>query len=118
MKTLKLTAVMLLLSAVWSYAQTTPMTMFEKIKDEQVPAAVLQTFEQEFGSTKMQIKGGAWFSHFQHTTAAPADQGTPGTSRAIPLYYSYQGKKNGKKVEIKFTPEGKLVSSKGLEHKQ
>lgn len=114
MKMLKTSLAMLLLSVAWSYAQTIPMNMVEKIKDEQVPAAVLQTFDDEFGSIKADIKGGAWYSHFEHTTATPTDQGKPGTSRAIPLHYSYKGKKDGKKVEIKFTPEGKLVHTKGL----
>lgn len=117
MKTLKLTFTMLLISVVWSYAQTIPMTMFEKIKDEQVPAAVLKTFETEFGQIKDDIQKGAWYAHFEHTVNKPADQGTAGTSRAIPLHYSYIGKMDGKKVEIKFTPKGKLASTKGLEEK-
>lgn len=105
---------MLFLSTVWSFAQTIPMNMVEKIKDEQVPVAVLKYFESEFAMTKTDIKSGAWYAHFEHTTATPGDQGKPGTSRAIPLHYSYKGKKDGKNVEIKFTPEGKWVSSKGL----
>jgi len=117
MKTLKLTLTMLLLSVAWSYAQYIPMIMVEKIKDEQVPAVVLQTFENEFDCIKADINGGAWYSHFEHTNATPGDQGKPGTSRAIPLHYSYKGKKDGKKVEIKFTPEGKLVHVKGLKAK-
>lgn len=117
MKTLKLTLLVLLTSAAWSYAQTIPMNMVEKIKDEQVPVAVVKTFESEFGTIKTTIQGGAWYSHFEHTTATPASQGTSGTSRAIPIHYSYKGEKDGKKVEIKFTPEGKLVQTKGLESK-
>lgn len=116
MKTLKLTLTILLLSIAWSYAQI-PMNMVEKIKDEQVPAAVLKTFENEFASQKGDIKGGAWYAHFEHTTATSADQGKSGTSRAIPLHYSYKGKKGNEKVEIKFTPEGKLLHVKGLEDK-
>lgn len=115
MKALKLTAIMLFLSVTWTYAQNIPMNMVEKIKDEQVPAAVLKTFESEFGSIKADIKDGAWYSHFQHTTATPPDQGKPGTSKAIPIHYSYKGKKDSKNVEIKFTPEGKLVHTKGLD---
>lgn len=114
MKTLKFTLSFLLLSAVWTFAQTIPMNMVEKIRDEQVPVSVLKTFENEFASAKADIKGGVWYAHFEHTTAIPSDQGKPGTSRAIPLHYSYRGKKEGKNVEIKFTPEGKWVSSKGL----
>lgn len=110
MKTLKLTLTMLLLSIAWSYAQI-PMNMVEKIKDEQVPAAVLKTFEKEFANQKSDIKVGAWYAHFEHTSDGP------GKSRAIPLHYSYRGKKGNDKVEIKFTPEGKLVHAKGLEDK-
>ncbi|WP_339790144.1 hypothetical protein [uncultured Imperialibacter sp.] len=117
MKTFKLTIAMLLISAVWSYAQTIPMTMFEKIENNQVPAAVLKTFETEFGQVKNDIQKGAWYAHFEHTVDKPADQGTAGTSRAIPLHYSYIGKMDGRKVEIKFTPEGKLATTKGLEEK-
>ncbi len=88
-----------------------------KNQDEQVPVAVVKTFESEFGAIKTSIQHGAWYSHFGHTTATPASQGTSGTSRAIPIHYSYKGEKDGKKVEIKFTPEGKLVYAKGLEDK-
>ena len=88
--------------------------MVEKIRDEQVPVAVLKTFESEFGSLKNDIKGGAWYAHFEHT--ADATPANPGRSKAIPLHYSYKGKKNNNRVEIKFTPEGKLVHTKGLEN--
>lgn len=117
MKTLRFTFSFLFLSAVWTFGQTIPMNMVEKIKVEQVPVAVLKTFENEFASAKADIKGGVWYAHFEHTTAVPGDQGKPGTSRAIPLHYSYRGKKVGKNAEIKFTPEGKWVSSKGLREK-
>ena len=70
--------------------------MVEKIKDEQVPVAVLKSFEDEFASVKTEIKSGAWYAHFEHTTATPGDQGKPGTSRAIPLHYSYKEKKTAK----------------------
>ena len=120
MKTLKLTAVMLLLSAVWSYAQTIHMTMFEKIKDDQVPAAVLQTFESNFGQIKKNIKNGAWYAHFEHTSASkdtPSYSSYDDSNRpmAIPLHYSFLGKMEGKKIEIKFTPQGKLAVTKGLD---
>lgn len=117
MKTLKFTLSFLLLSAIWTFAQTIPMNMVEKIKDEQVPVAVLRTFDSEFAYAKADFKRGAWYAHFEHTTATTGDQGKPGTSRAIPLHYSYKGKNDGKNAEIKFTPEGKWVSSKGLRDK-
>ncbi len=104
----------MLLGAAWSYAQT-PMNMKEKIKDEQVPAAVMKTFESDFSAEKNDIKEGSWYSHFEHTSdATPTD---PTRSKAIPIHYSYIGKKDGKNVEIKFTPDGKFVSSKGLKAK-
>lgn len=112
MKTFKLTLTLLLLSAAWSYAQI-PMTMVEKIKDEQVPAAVLKTFESDFGTVKSDIKGGAWYAHFEHTSDATT--ANPDRSKAIPLHYSYKGKKGDNKVEIEFTPEGKLIRAKGME---
>ena len=113
MKTLKLTVIMLLTSAVWSNAQDA-MTMFEKIRDEQVPVKVLKTIESDFAQIKKEIKNGEWYAHFRHTIDTHANQGTAGTSKAIPLHYSYIGKMDGKKVEIKFTPEGKLATTKGI----
>ncbi|HNP94024.1 MAG TPA: hypothetical protein PKJ63_00300 [Cyclobacteriaceae bacterium] len=122
MKTLKLTAALLLISVVCSYAQNIPMNMFEQIQDEQVPAAVLKTFEEEFGQVKDDIKKGVWYAHFEHTSATTGEQSygsyvEPSKPMALPLHYTYQGKKAGKKVEIKFTPDGKLVYAKGLDQK-
>lgn len=111
MKTLKMTFAMLLVTVSWVFAQI-PMTMNEKIKDEQVPAAVLKTFESEFGAVKSEIKNGAWYAHFEHTSDATATN--PERSKAIPLHYSYKGKKGSDKVEIQFTPEGKLEHAKGM----
>ena len=114
MKTLKLTVFILLLGIVGAYAQDS-MTMFEKIRDEQVPVAVLKTFEADFSQIRNEIKNGEWYAHFRHTIDTHANQGTAGTSKAIPLHYSYIGKMDGKKVEIKFTPEGKLATTKGID---
>ncbi len=119
MKTLKLTLSFLLLSTVGLFAQNIPMTMFEEIKGEQVPATVLKTFETEFGQIKNNIKKGVWYAHFEHTPAASTSQ-SYGTyvestkSMAVPLHYSYKGKLDGKNVEIKFTPQGNLAYTKGL----
>lgn len=115
LKSLKLTVFILLLSVVGAYAQDS-MTMFEKIRDEQVPAAVLKTFESDFGQIRNEIKNGEWYAHFQHTVVKHADQMTPGTSKAIPLHYSYIGKIGKEKVEIKFTPGGKLANTKGIDN--
>lgn len=89
------------------------MNMVEKIRDEQVPVAVLKKFESEFGPLKNDIKGGAWYAHFEHT--ADATPANPGRSKAIPLHYSYKGKLGEKKVAFEFTPEGKLVHAKGFD---
>jgi hypothetical protein len=87
MKTLKITLMMLLFAAT-SHAQI-PMNMNEKIKDEQVPVAVLKTFESEFGSVKSDIKDGAWYAHFEHT--ANATPTNPGQVQGYPASLQLQG---------------------------
>ncbi len=90
-----------------------PMIMFEKIEDEKVPVAVLQTIQSEYPDYKEVIKNGAWYSHFGHTVDMTSKDQNP---RAIPWHYSYRGKLEKKNVEIRFTPDGKLVKAKGVQN--
>ncbi len=114
MKKLKFALGILFLSAA-SYAgaqNQIPMIMFEKIDDEQVPVAVIQTLESEYPDYKDVIKNGVWYSHFGHTVDRSGDVQKP---TYTPWHYTYRGKLEKKNVEMRFTPDGKMVRAKGMD---
>lgn len=115
MKTVRNLLMVLAMGAAWSTFAQIPMNMNEKIREEQVPVAVLKTLQADFSTIKNEITNGNWYAHFEHT--ANASLANSAGSRAIPLHYSFKGKVDGNKVELKFTPEGKLVTAKGVDLK-
>jgi hypothetical protein len=77
------------------------------LKDFEVPAAVRSSFDRDFGSPDSQ---GVWTVYFTAKT-----QG--GKTVAMPIWYTFTGKKSGERYEIRYLPDGKLKSSKGLAKK-
>jgi hypothetical protein len=86
-----------------TFASAQSLTKTEKINTEQVPVAILKAFENDFGKVP---EGGHWLAHF-----AVEQDGI--RSVAKPLFYIYRNK--SEKIDVQYTPAGKLESSKGIE---
>jgi hypothetical protein len=75
------------------------------VKEDEVPVAVRIAFKKDFNLVS---ETGNW-----KLTYAMSSQ--DGKNIATPLVYSYAKKEDGKKIAIKYTPEGKLTSFKGVD---
>ena len=75
------------------------------IKQEEVPTAVRIAFVNDFGKIP---DDGSW-----RVTYYVLSEGE--RTVAKPIWYTYVKRKKPSKIEIRYTPEGKLESSKGLE---
>lgn len=81
-----------------------PVKKVQTISESEVPAAVRRSLVENFGD----VKDGTWTVAF-HVLS----DGTK--SVAQPLSYTFR-KGNGQgKVEVKFSPEGRVENSKGIE---
>jgi hypothetical protein len=76
-----------------------------EIKMEEVPVAVRVAFEEDFGKIPAE---GSWTVAFYVLTEG-------NRTSAKPVSYTFAKGKKSQKIEIRYTPEGKLESSKGLE---
>jgi hypothetical protein len=103
MKKIRLTLLALLLPIGISLAQI-PIKEYVRIPLDQVPVAVRQAFEKDFGAIP---DDGYWAAYVEKSS---------GSTLAKPLWYSYN--KRGKdKVEVRFSPAGELTLVKGLNKK-
>jgi hypothetical protein len=76
-----------------------------EIKLEEVPVAVRVAFEEDFGKIPEQ---GSWTVAFYVLTEG-------NKTSAKPVSYTFLKGKKSEKIEVRYTPEGKLESAKGLE---
>lgn len=77
----------------------------KRIEDNQVPVAVQVAFEEDFGQVP---SDGYWTSSF-------TVENDGFKSIAKPLSYTFRKKSKNEKIEVVYTPEGKLEYAKGLE---
>jgi hypothetical protein len=75
----------------------------ETINPEQVPVAIRAAFENDFGKVP---EGGHWLASF-------TVEQDGARSVAKPLFYIYRNK--SKKIEVRYSADGKLDSVKGME---
>jgi hypothetical protein len=92
-----------LFAGVTTYAFGQSLRKTEKINADQVPVAIRVAFENDFGKVP---EGGQWLAHF-------VVEQDGARSVAKPLSYIYRNK--SEKIEVRYTSEGKLESSKGIE---
>ena len=97
--------VVLLLVGIVSYGQG--IRKNAKLKEAEVPAAVRASFERDFGSIP---EDGTWTVFF-----TVGDK--TGAASATPLWYTYTNKVASEKVEVRYLPDGRLKSSKGIARK-
>jgi hypothetical protein len=106
MKKLRLVLTVMLLPIGLALAQT-PMKESIRIPLDQVPAAVRQAFEKDFGVIP---QDGYWSAYIEKTS------GNRGTT-AKPLWYSYNKRNRSEKIEVRFLPSGELTLAKGVNKK-
>lgn len=81
-----------------------PVKKVEKIKQEEVPIIVRQAFINDFGS----IPGeGTWSVNF--TVINDGEK-----TIAQPTAYTFRKGSKSERVEVRYSPDGKLVAAKGL----
>jgi hypothetical protein len=94
---------LLLASASLTLAQHVKKT--SSIKEEEVPVAVRNAFQEDFGKIP---EDGSWTVAFYVST-----EGNRTTAK--PVTYTFAKRNKSEKIEVRYTPEGKLESAKGLE---
>jgi hypothetical protein len=100
----KLSLILLLFVAMTGYVHAQALSESLKITLDQVPAAVKKSYEKEFGEIPQE---GKWTVRVTRTNE---------NGRAVtnPVSYSYTNKVNKEKTEVRFSPEGEVLNSKGL----
>jgi hypothetical protein len=102
MKRFFLTLLFLMSANVFLISQ--PVKKVEKINEDEVPVAVRKAFEDEFGKIP---EGGIWTVNFTVVNEN-------GKSTAKPVSYTFRKGSKGDKIEVRYSPEGKLDTSRGL----
>ena len=98
---------MLSLISVFSFAQTMSNKKKADIKETEVPVAVRTAFDKEF---KDLSGSGSWSIDYSTTRR-------DGKTIATPIWYTFSGKNSGEKTEIRFLPDGRLKSTRGIARK-
>ena len=102
MKRLILT--LLIISSVNAFMFSQPVKKVERIKEEEVPVAVRNAFTTDFGKIP---EDGTWTVNFLVVNEN-------GKYVAKPTSYTFKKGSKGEKIEVRYSPEGKLDTSKGL----
>lgn len=76
----------------------------ERIKEEEVPVAVRLAFENDFGKIPDE---GFWTVSF-----TVVNEGEKTTAK--PIAYTFRKGNKGDKIEVRYSPEGKLETSRGI----
>ena len=95
---------LLIICSVNAFLISQPVKKAERIKEEEVPVAVRVAFENDFGKIP---DDGIWIVHFNVTNEG-------GKTTAKPISYTFRKGNKGDKIEVRYSPEGKLDTSKGL----
>jgi hypothetical protein len=88
-------------AATAMYAQALQKTI--KLKQEEVPVAVVSAFEKDFASISSELSNGSWSVLTQQLD----------NKSVKPVYYIYKAKKGDTKFEAHYSPSGNLESAKG-----
>jgi hypothetical protein len=95
---------LLIISSVAGVLISQPVKKVERIKEEEVPVAIRAAFESDFGKIP---EDGIWTVNFIVTNEG-------GKTTAKPISYTFRKGNKGDKIEVRYSPEGKLEASKGL----
>jgi hypothetical protein len=103
MKKLSILVILCVATATAVFSQALRKT--EKINADQVPVAILESFQNDFGKIP---DNGYW-------TANIEIERDGARSVVKPLSYTFHKKSKDEKVEVRYSPDGKLEFVKGLE---
>lgn len=106
MKKLMLVAAVWLLSAGVIFAQG-GVEKSKKVKKDEVPALVQTSLQNDFD---LASADGTWSLRYSELNA-----GVGKSAILKPVAYTFHQKKDGNKIEIQFSPTGKLEHTKGIE---
>lgn len=95
---------LLIISSLSGLLISQPVKKAERIKEEEVPVAVRVAFENDFGKIP---EDGYWIVNFTVTNEG-------GKTTAKPISYTFRKGNKGDKIEVRYSPEGKLDTSRGL----
>ncbi|PZR36252.1 MAG: hypothetical protein DI538_14235 [Azospira oryzae] len=73
-----------------------------KLKQEEVPVAVVQAFQNDFSSISGELTKGSWSVNAEEKNGV-----------LKPITYAYKAKRGDAKFEARYTPDGTLDSAKG-----
>lgn len=104
MITKKFSLVILLAVALTGYVRAQALSESVKITADQVPASIKKSYEKEFGEVP---DGGNWTVRITRSTER-------GRLVANPVSYSYTNRNKREKIEVRFSPEGEILNSKGI----
>jgi hypothetical protein len=96
---------LLILSSMNVFLISQPVKKTERIKEEEVPVAVRIAFENDFGKIP---EDGIWTVNFTVMNES-------GKTIAKPVSYTFRKGNKGDKIEVRYSPEGKLDTARGLE---
>jgi len=96
---------LLFISALSTSLLAQPVKKTEKIKEEEVPAAIRAAFAHDFGKIP---EDGTWTVNF-----VVVNDGAK--TIAKPTWYTYRKGNKHEKIEVRYSPDGKLELVKGLE---
>jgi hypothetical protein len=106
MKKIMIVAAVWLVSAGVIFAQG-GVEKYKKVKQDEVPALVQTSLQNDFDIAS---EDGTWSLEYSESSAGV---GKPAILK--PVAYTFRQKKDGNKVEIRFSPTGKLEHTKGIE---
>ncbi|HMG90195.1 MAG TPA: hypothetical protein VK589_09045 [Chryseolinea sp.] len=95
---------LLILSSVNVFLISQPVKKVERIKEDEVPVVVRKAFENDFGKIP---EDGTWTVNF-----TVVQEG--GKSMAKPVSYTFRKGNKADKIEVRYSPDGKLDTAKGL----
>ena len=100
----KILTLLLIFSTLGAYLLAQPVKKTEKIKEEEVPVAIRVAFTKDFGKIP---EDGTWTVNF-----IVVNEGAK--TIAKPTWYTYRKGNKQDKIEVRYSPEGKLELVKGL----
>lgn len=100
-----------LIASINAISAQTPIEETKKISKEEVPVAVLKTYETDF-SPLSDANGVWWVVYTKYSEAVQGRLTEKEVFRPIAYIFKGHGKHKG---EARYTAEGKLESSKGLD---
>lgn len=95
---------LLLLVSAATFAQSS-VKQTAHLREDQVPVAVRIAFQKDFGSVP---DDGFWTVHVQRVLDGQQ-------LVTIPKWYGFNKRTKGARVEVRYSPEGNLLSHKGIE---